>query len=163
MRDLTRTSTAAGTIAVTAALTTALLGNGIADAAGDKVLHVSTPAANTVVLKIANHNVNNGINCGVYGAGPTTFSASATIAPRNSKTVTVADVPSGNYTISWGCNSFAQEKHYVTVRGTSAPKARPHVVPNNSIPAAPAPVSPNGSLVISVVDMLIGALRSYGS
>ncbi|MGB6244766.1 MULTISPECIES: hypothetical protein [Gordonia] len=160
-------------LAVTAGAAVAgALGAGPTAAAGTKILKTDTRVPNTVVLTVTNADSYNGIDCSVYGFGPTRFTAHGfSVSPRNSKTLTVGSVPAGNYTLSWGCGSFAQEKHLITVTGRSSLPAKPHIVPNDSVrlPApGPAPrpspkpaPSDNGSLGSSVLPPLIDALRPF--
>ncbi|NMO01610.1 hypothetical protein HH308_10340 [Gordonia sp. TBRC 11910] len=104
------------------------LSTGVAHATGTKSLMLATPGANTVVATIANSDMDDSVSCTVWGQGPTYWQAPLSVAPRNSKSVRVVDVPAGNYTIGWDCNGFAQEKHYITVGGTGTPSAKPHTV-----------------------------------
>lgn len=108
------------------------IGAGPASAAGTKTLSVSNPRPNTVVLVVANNDIDDSINCAIYGYGPTQFQARMTVAPRNSKSSVVSNVPAGNYTLSWGCNSFAQEKHYITVSGTGGQPSQPYTTPGGT-------------------------------
>lgn len=104
------------------------LSSGVAQASGTRSLMLATPGANTVVATITNSGLDNTESCTVWGQGPTYWQAPLSVAPRNSKSVRVVDVPAGNYTIGWDCNGFAQEKHYITVGGTDIPSAKPHTV-----------------------------------
>ncbi|MDH6284903.1 hypothetical protein [Prescottella agglutinans] len=125
-----------------------LMSTGTAQAAFvDATLTLDTPRNNTIVASITNVDLYNGASCSIRGNGPTTFEfLNIGVAPRNTTTVTIADVPAGNYTISWGCNSWGYERHLVTVSGTATPPAQPHIVPNGIIPSSPGGTGSLGSL-----------------
>ncbi|QBJ96253.1 hypothetical protein ERC79_09950 [Rhodococcus sp. ABRD24] len=107
-------------------------------------LTLATPRHNTVVASIANADSYKSLSCSVRGNGPTTFEfLNIRVAPRNTTTVTIADVPAGNYTISWGCSGFGLEPHLLTVGGAATTPAKPHIVPNDTVEPAPGG---NGSL-----------------
>ncbi|WP_430336256.1 hypothetical protein [Rhodococcus sp. ACT016] len=140
---MTRTSTPAHTatrpaltgISIMAAV---LMSTGTAQAAVNPTLTLTTPRNNTVVVSIANNDSYTNAGCSVRGNGPTSFEfLNIGVAPRNTTTVTIADVPAGNYTIRWGCNGFGYEPHLITVSGTATPPAKPHIIPNDTIPSLP--------------------------
>lgn len=101
---------------------------------------VSSPSPNTVVYTVNNLTDSNR-SCRVFLSGAVSYdSPDKRIPPKSTLKYTLVDVPAGNYSTWWACNSFANGKTLVTVTGKSTGKPR-------LATAAPAPTNPLNDLL----------------
>ena len=115
------------------------VGTGSANAAPYSSGAVSSPAANTIVYRI-NNLTDHVRGCEAFLDGRVSYTTPRQrIAPRTTAVLTVTDVPAGNYSTWWSCDSFANGRSVVTVLGTST--GEPRFVENRTL--APSPAHPN--------------------
>ncbi|MCZ4653062.1 hypothetical protein O4157_16745 [Gordonia amicalis] len=106
---------------------------------------VSSPSENTIVYRI-NNLTDHVRGCEAFLSGSVSYTTPRQrIAPRTTAVLTVTDVPAGNYSTWWACDSFANGRSVVTVLGTSTGK--PRFVENGSLsPSSALPMIDLGSL-----------------